>query len=87
MADAAPKNASGYALDACDWNPAAERLARSDDEHHGWAVWSIGTREVWHLCESCAVLPKFKRFTRRVWIGPAGSVEAPAGAGGDGEGG
>lgn len=66
----APTNAAGYRLDPCDWNPTEQRLARSDDAHHGWAVWSVGGRNTWHLCEACAALPKFKRFTRRVWIGP-----------------
>lgn len=68
----APKNAQGYALDVCEWFPRENRPKRSDDEHHGWAVWSMGTgKPTWHLCESCAALPEFKRLKRRIWIGPA----------------
>lgn len=71
MADA-PKNAAGYSLDVCEWNPDRDRAAQlSGDAFHGWAVWSVETPEItWHLCESCAGLPRFKRFRRRVWIGP-----------------
>lgn len=51
--------------EVCDWNPAAVRLALTTDEPHAEAVWSIGVSQNFHLCRSCAALPRFKRFRRR----------------------
>lgn len=63
----------------CEWNPEANSPAEA--EH--WrrigvrspgcanpAVWSVGAgTNNWHLCESCAALPRFKRYRSRVRIG------------------
>lgn len=51
--------------DKCEWNPRADRPARDDDEPHGDATVCVGADGEWHLCESCAVLPHFARFTTR----------------------
>jgi hypothetical protein len=59
----------------CEWNailgvPALDPPSFSDCKNE--AVVSLGKRGEWHLCESCAALPRFKRFTvrfstERVW--------------------
>lgn len=76
-----PGNAAGYALDPCDWDPDRQGPARANTPHHGWAVWGVGMKGGWHLCESCAALPTFKRLRKRVWIGPG--REAEGGTAGD----
>lgn len=53
----------------CDWNPEANRGALVGEPGHpaelavtqgqGWG------REVWHLCERCAALPRFKGLKRK----------------------
>lgn len=49
----------------CEWNPGENRPANTGDEPHGEAVWSVGGRKNWHLCETCAALLEFKRMTKR----------------------
>ena len=54
----------------CEWNPRLSKPAlnppRPDDCPNEARV-SLGTgAENIHLCETCAVLPKFARFRRRV---------------------
>jgi hypothetical protein len=55
--------------EACEWDPVHDRPAAhvvaDDPTQHAEAVWSVGVRPSWHLCESCAALPRFKRFRRR----------------------
>lgn len=63
-------------VELCDWDPTygvpAEQELNLDGSvkaHHGCtnvATVSVGGRQNWHLCESCAALPRFRRFTKRV---------------------
>jgi len=53
--------------DGCEWNPAADAPAHCG-EHHTRTVQSaviVGSNGQWRLCESCAALPRFKRFKSR----------------------
>ncbi len=52
-------------FEACEWNPAADRAAKSDEEPHAEAVLCVGHNGAWHLCRACAELPRFKRFRSR----------------------
>lgn len=49
----------------CEWDPERNDKARSIDEAHAEATISVGANGQWHLCESCAALPEFKRFRKR----------------------
>lgn len=55
--------------DGCEWSPSRSDACYADDPH--WldrsvkAEWIVGAKSQWRLCESCASLPKFKRFTSR----------------------
>lgn len=53
--------------DPCEYNPSADRPAYSN-EVHAVAEWVVGANGQWRLCDSCAALPKFKRFTHRLPI-------------------
>lgn len=57
----------------CWWWPERDAPATGVDGQgcNNTAVLSIGARENWHLCESCAALPRFRRMRRNRWIGPA----------------
>ncbi len=56
----------------CEWAPTADRPAlvcESDGapwEHNcpNAATEVVGARECWHLCASCAALPRFKRMKK-----------------------
>ena len=48
----------------CEWNPEEQR-ACWDFEVHAPAVWIIGAKGQWRLCDDCAQLPEFKRFKVR----------------------
>jgi len=51
----------------CEWDPVNNRAAGTSG-HFGClndAVWSIGAKGDWHLCASCARLPRFARYTVR----------------------
>lgn len=50
----------------CEWNPDENRAAVTGDKCHGDAELSVGADGKWHLCRSCAALPRFKKFRRRV---------------------
>lgn len=57
----------------CEWNPKDDRPAVYVDRKTGAtdgcqneAELSVGVKENWHICASCAALPRFKRMTRRV---------------------
>ena len=54
-------------MSGCEWNPATNEPAYETDEHTRTtpAVVSVGRNGDWHLCASCAALPRFKRFTSR----------------------
>lgn len=51
----------------CEWNPREDRPAfvDDDDELHGEATVIVGADGKWHLCESCARLPRFARHRKR----------------------
>lgn len=53
----------------CEWNPVADEPAVLDGKQHigcaNEATLSVGRVHNWHLCSSCADLPKFKRMTKR----------------------
>jgi hypothetical protein len=53
--------------DGCEWTPGADRPAWSVDEHTRTvrAAVLLGANGEWRLCESCAALPRFKRFRVR----------------------
>ena len=59
-------------MSKCEWNPErnepAQEYRRVDGSilHLGCnneAELSVGANGQWHLCRSCAALPRFKRFT------------------------
>jgi hypothetical protein len=57
----------------CEWNPAANKPAteiignpKSRDGCSREASLSVGGKKNWHLCEHCAMLPRFKRLRKRV---------------------
>ena len=54
--------------DKCEWNPtlscAASEPERFTDCQND-AVISLGQTGAWHLCESCAALPRFARYRKR----------------------
>jgi len=56
--------------DKCEWNPVLDEPAMvRNGEHVGCqndATISVGYEDNWHLCESCAALPRFRRKTRRI---------------------
>ncbi len=69
-------------MEHCEWDPENDALAvMACPQLHlpaqgctNEATVSLGTgRKNIHLCESCAALPRFKRFRRRVGIGSARS--------------
>ncbi len=50
----------------CDWWPERDGAAVAGEGGCGSAATvSVGATENWHLCGSCAVLPRFKRMKRR----------------------
>lgn len=50
-------------MSECEWNPVAGTAANVDEPGHGQATVCIGDGE-WHLCASCATLPKFARYKK-----------------------
>jgi len=56
---------------ACEWDPSRDRKARLREDVHADAVWSVGARGQWHLCEACAALPRFSRYRVRVRLKPS----------------
>ncbi len=64
----------GLRSDHCEWNPDSNCAAWATDAHHRatLATVSVG-RGVgnFHVCDSCASLPRFARFKRRPLPRPA----------------
>lgn len=67
----------------CEWNPLTNEAsyggsAEGDCPNESW--WSIGStnKKNFHLCDSCAALPKFKRFTHRTPINANPATETRA---------
>ena len=63
----------------CEWNPLknepaieSQGPARAEDGCLNEATLAVGFRGDWHLCASCAALPVFLKYRRRVPLG-AGS--------------
>jgi hypothetical protein len=52
----------------CEWNPTEDRPATAEDTVHAPATVVLGMDGCWHLCESCAALPRFARFRRRTTL-------------------
>lgn len=52
-------------MSTCEWNPSEDRPAFEDDEPHGQSVMMVGASGQWHLCASCAQLPRFSRYVKR----------------------
>lgn len=52
-------------VNACEWNPLMSRPAYIHEGAHARATVCVGAEDAWHLCASCAELPKFKRYTVR----------------------
>ena len=49
----------------CEWDPERNRPSYRGEDSHAVAVLVVGGKGQWHLCESCADLPKFRRFKRQ----------------------
>jgi len=47
---------------SCEWDPDKKVAAR---ESHAKATWRVGAKGQWHLCDDCAKLPEFKKYTSR----------------------
>ena len=55
-------------MERCEWNPVLKQAAFDPPlptDCPNEATVSVGERKNWHLCESCAALPEFRRFRRR----------------------
>lgn len=59
-------------MSKCEWNPvehcAAEEPSKAFDCQNE-ATLSVGADGQWHLCQSCATDPYFKRFKTRAVLG------------------
>lgn len=55
-------------IELCEWWPVGDRSAtgRPGERCPNPATLSVGTKNNWHVCDSCAALPRFKRLRRRV---------------------
>ena len=60
--------------DSCEWDPITQTPANNEHGCPNVATVSLGSGRknpkmgeyiCWHLCESCAALPRFKRFRKR----------------------
>lgn len=62
-------------VDLCEYNPrlkVASYGGQVAGDCPNEAVICVGKNPSWHLCESCAALPRFKRFRRnRTSLRPA----------------
>lgn len=60
---------SDRTIELCEYNPVtadASYGGRAEGDCPNEASVCLGKDPSWHLCESCAALPRFKRFRRRV---------------------
>ncbi len=55
-------------VEMCEWWPEKDRPATGagDEGCRNESTVSVGKATNWHLCDSCAALPRFKRLTARV---------------------
>jgi hypothetical protein len=58
-------------VNPCEWNPKRNAAANAGDPDAcpNEVEWSVGSNGEWHLCASCAALPRFKRYKTRKRIG------------------
>jgi len=49
---------------ACEYDPETKQAAYTGN-NHAIATVLVGSNGKWRLCESCAALPEFRRFTKR----------------------
>jgi hypothetical protein len=49
----------------CDWNPSENRETKPGDLLHAKATWLVGSKKVWHLCDTCEKLKVFNRYRKR----------------------
>lgn len=52
-------------LEECEWDPTRGEPALAREPSHAWSEVSLGAKGEWHVCRSCAALPRFKRFRVR----------------------
>jgi hypothetical protein len=55
-------------VDDCEWDPATDRPAPVGIECHARAELIVGAKGEWRLCRSCADLPHFKKYRKRVEV-------------------
>lgn len=56
------------AFECCDYDPIARRGRTEDGGCRRVAVWSIGVKRNWHLCDDCANLPEFRLLRKRTLL-------------------
>jgi hypothetical protein len=63
------KHIKNFRPELCEWAPKFNEPAKIDAGMHlgcqNEATLSVGRGKNWHLCASCAELPRFKRMTAR----------------------
>jgi hypothetical protein len=53
-------------FERCEWNPTRNRLTWSNENDcPNRATVCLGHNPSYHLCDSCASLPRFKRYRKR----------------------
>jgi hypothetical protein len=62
----------------CEWDPVRDSAAEEADGCPNEATLSVGADGNWHLCESCAALPEFDCFRKRVPLDPRVGLVAAA---------
>ena len=67
-------------IDGCEWNPATDAPAYDTDDHHRLvpAEVLVGANGKYRTCSSCADLPRFKRFKKKL-LTPRGARSRVAG--------
>jgi hypothetical protein len=62
----------------CEWDPDRDSAAEESDGCRNEATLSVGADGNWHLCESCAALPAFDRYRKRVPLDPRAIITTAA---------
>jgi len=55
----------GDQMSDCEWDPMLGEPAKVGRGCPNKAALSVGAHGEWHLCRSCAALPRFKRYKVR----------------------